>query len=135
MTGGTPHPRLYTIWGLLLAFDVIIQVTMKIAGDQLGRIPFGLDWAAAAFSSPMVWISLVGYVITFILWLAILHASPLSAAFPATALVYVLVPVAGWLYLGEDFTLGQAAGIALIIAGVMVQRDNAKLPDSPILAE
>ena len=31
------------------------------------------------------------------LWLAILHSSSLSAAFPATALVYVLVPLAGWL--------------------------------------
>jgi multidrug transporter EmrE-like cation transporter len=131
----TPHPRLYAIWALLLAFDVIIQVTMKIAGDQLGAIPFGLGWAAAALSSPMLWLSLVGYIATFVLWLAILHASPLSAAFPVTALVYVLVPLAGWLYLGEDFTLGQAAGIALIIAGVMVQRDNAKLPDSPIRAE
>ena len=130
-----PHPRLYAIWGLLLAFDVIIQVTMKIAGDQLGAIPFGFGWAAAALSSPMLWVSLVGYVATFVLWLAILHASPLSAAFPATALVYVLVPLAGWLYLGEDFTLGQAAGIALIIAGVMVQRDNVKSPDSPIQAE
>lgn len=130
-----PHPRLYAIWGLLLAFDVAIQVTMKIAGDQLSPIPFGFDWAAAALSSLMVWISLIGYVATFVLWLAILHSSPLGAAFPTTALVYVLVPLSGWLYLGEDFTLGQAAGIALIIAGVLVQQDKAKSPDSPIGAD
>lgn len=121
-----PRPRLYVIWGLLLALDVAIQVTMKLAGDQLGAIPFGADWAAAALSSGLVWFSLIGYLATFVLWLAILHSSPLSAAFPATALVYVLVPLCGWLYLGEDFTPGQAAGIALILAGVLLQRDTTK---------
>lgn len=121
-----PHPRIYIIWTLLLALDVAIQVTMKIAGDQLSTIPLGFDWAAAALSSAMVWISLIGYVATFILWLAILHASPLSAAFPATALVYVLVPLCGWMLFGEEFTPGRAGGIALIVAGVILQRDTGK---------
>ena len=117
--------RLYAIWGSLLALDVVIQVTMKLAGDQLGAIPFGVAWIAAAFSSWLVWFSLIGYVATFVLWLAILHASPLSAAFPVTALVYVLVPLCGWLFLAEDWTPGQAAGIGLILAGVILQRDRA----------
>lgn len=120
-----PHPGIHVFWGMLLALDVVIQVTMKLAGDQLGPIPFGLEWAAAALSSPMLWIALVGYMATFVLWLAILHSSPLSAAFPTTALVYVFVPLAGWSYLGEDFSLRQAAGIALIIAGVLLQQDAA----------
>jgi multidrug transporter EmrE-like cation transporter len=120
------NPRILVFWGMLLAFDVAIQVTMKFAGDQLHPIPFGFDWAAAALSSPMVWISLIGYVATFVLWLAILHSSPLSAAFPTTALVYALVPLAGWLYLGEDFTPGQAIGISLIMAGVLLQQDSGK---------
>ncbi len=118
-----PHPRLAAIWALLLAIDVAIQVTMKLAGDELGGIPFGAAWAVAAVSSWLVWVSLAGYAVTFVLWLAILHASPLSAAFPATALVYVLVPSCGWLLLGEHVTAGQAAGIALIVAGVIFQRD------------
>jgi multidrug transporter EmrE-like cation transporter len=116
-------PAIHIFWGMLLAFDVAIQVTMKFAGDQLRPIPLGFDWVAAALSSPMVWIALVGYMATFVLWLAILHSSPLSAAFPTTALVYVLVPLAGWLYLGEDVMLGQAVGIALIIAGVLLQQE------------
>ena len=121
-----PHPRLYAIWCLLLVLDVAIQVTMKFAGDQLSPIPFGFGWASAALSSVLVWISITGYVATFILWLAILHASQLSAAFPATALVYVLVPLCGWLLLGEEFTAGRAAGIALIVAGVILQWDSAE---------
>ena len=115
---------IHVAWAILLAFDVAIQVTMKIAGDQLSPLPFGLDWAVAALSSPVVWIALFGYIVTFVLWLAILHSSALSSAFPTTALVYALVPLAGWLYLGEEFSPGQAAGISLIIAGVLLQRDT-----------
>jgi len=122
----TVRKHLYIVWGLLLAFDVAIQMTMKVAGDQLTSIPFGFDWAAAAASSVMVWISLVGYVATFVLWLAILRTGPLGAAFPVTALTYVLVPICGWLLLGEEITAGRAVGIALIVAGVIVQRDRKK---------
>ena len=118
----TVSPRIYVIWALLLSLDVAIQVAMKLAGDHLHGVEPGAPWVMAALSSWLVWISLTGYVATFVLWLAILHASPLSAAFPATALVYVFVPLAGWLLLKEDFSLWQAVGIALILAGVVVQR-------------
>jgi drug/metabolite transporter (DMT)-like permease len=121
------RPRLYATWGLLLALDVAIQVAMKLAGDQLHGIAPGPNWLAAALSSWLVWVSLCGYIATFVLWLAILHSSPLSAAFPATALVYVFVPLCGWLLLGENFSAGQAAGIALILAGVFLQRDTNAL--------
>lgn len=114
--------RVYVIWTLLLSLDVAIQVAMKLAGDQLHGVAPGMAWLTAALSSWLVWISLTGYVATFVLWLAILHASTLSAAFPATALVYVFVPLAGWLLLAEDFSLWQAIGIALILAGVVLQR-------------
>jgi len=120
----TGRLRLYATWGLLLALDVAIQVAMKLAGDQLHGIAPGPDWLSAALSSWLVWVSLAGYLATFVLWLAILHSSPLSAAFPATALVYVFVPLCGWLLLGENFSAGQAAGIALILAGVFLQRDT-----------
>jgi drug/metabolite transporter (DMT)-like permease len=120
----TSRLRFYATWGLLLALDVAIQVAMKLAGDQLHGIPPGSGWLSAALSSWLVWLSLAGYVATFVLWLAILHASPLSAAFPATALVYVLVPLAGWLLLGEAFSFWQAIGIALILAGVVLQRGH-----------
>ncbi len=121
----SPRARLYATWVLLIALDVAIQVVMKLAGDRLDALPFGPEWIVAALSSWLVWVSLAGYLATFVLWLAILQASPLSAAFPATALVYVFVPLCGWMLLGETFNPGQAAGIALILAGVVLQRDPA----------
>ena len=114
--------RHYATWALLLGLDVGIQVAMKLAGDQLHGVAPGMPWLSAALSSWLVWVSLIGYVATFVLWLAILHESPLSAAFPATALVYVFVPLCGWLLLGEAFSPWQALGIALILAGLFLQR-------------
>jgi multidrug transporter EmrE-like cation transporter len=116
------------LWSSLLALDVLIQVTMKLAGDRLAAVPLGVEWVLAALSSGLVWISLAGYLVTFVLWLAILHASQLSVAFPVTALAYALVPLCGWLLLEEEFSTAKAAGIALIIAGVALQWSPPKPP-------
>lgn len=124
-------------WGLLLAIDVAIQVAMKLAGDGLDGLDFpSAAWLAAAVSSPLALAALAGYFATFVLWLAILHTSPLSAAFPVTALTYVLVPLAAWAVLGETLSLGQWAGIGLIIAGVWLQggpvQDHGRPPSGDI---
>ena len=120
------HPRTVALWVLLLLIDVAIQVGMKLAGDQLDSIPFGPAWIAAAGQSWLVWASLMGYAVTFVLWLAILHVSPLSTAFPLTAIVYALVPLAGWVLLGARWSMYQVAGIGLILAGVILQTDPSR---------
>lgn len=117
--------RVYALWAMLLGLDVAIQIAMKLAGDELAGVPFGREWVATALGSWLVWLSLVGYVATFVAWLAILNTTLLSVAFPMTAIVYVLVPLFGWLLLNEQISPGQFAGIALIIAGVMLQQDAA----------
>ena len=110
------------LWASLLAVDVAIQLAMKLAGDQLDAFPFpSLEWLAALAASPLAMAALAGYFATFVLWLAILHGSSLSAAFPMTALTYALVPLAAWQILGEHISWGQVAGITLIFAGIVLQ--------------
>ena len=111
------------LWSTLLLLDVAIQVLMKLAGDALEPRAFGTDWLLAALSNPLVWASAIGYAATFVLWLSILRSSTLSAAFPLTALTYVLVPLSGYAFLGEAIHANQALGIGLIIAGLLIQRD------------
>jgi undecaprenyl phosphate-alpha-L-ara4N flippase subunit ArnE len=55
-----------------------------------------------------------------VLWTWVLRTVPLNATYPFTALAFVLVPSISFVLLGEPFTLRQAAGTALIIAGVLV---------------
>jgi drug/metabolite transporter (DMT)-like permease len=115
--------RTALLWIALLALDVAIQVLMKLAGDTLESVPFGGEWMAMALSNWLVWISAIGYGATFVLWLAILRSSDLAVAFPLTASTYVLVPLSGYLFLGEALHANQVIGIALIVAGLLVQRD------------
>ena len=69
---------------------------------------------------PGVWLAVTGYAGTFVVWMMILRAMPLSRAFPMTGLAYVTVPLLAWTVLGESIDLPRAGGIALIVAGVVL---------------
>jgi len=57
-------------------------------------------------------------VVTLLVWMMVLAKLSLSAAFPMTAVGYVLVIAMGWTVLGEPASLLQALGGAAILAGV-----------------
>ena len=60
----------------------------------------------------------------FVLWMLILQQIDLSRAFPLTALTYITVPAAGLLLFHESVSPVQAAGIALILGGVVLVGQN-----------
>jgi drug/metabolite transporter (DMT)-like permease len=118
-----PLPALRARFGLIgvfVIFDTAVQVAFKIAGRQLGDGALDANWLAAAALSPSVWFAIVLYLTVFVLWMLILQQVELSRAFPLTALTYVTVPAAGLVLFHESLTLIQAAGIALILAGVVL---------------
>jgi multidrug transporter EmrE-like cation transporter len=120
-------PALRARLGLIGAFllcDTGVQITFKLAGEQLGDGALDANWLAAAAASPTVWCAVLLYLTVFVLWMLILQQVDLSRAFPLTALTYVTVPAAGMLFFHESLTLAQAAGIALILAGVILVGQN-----------
>jgi drug/metabolite transporter (DMT)-like permease len=56
--------------------------------------------------------------VTFSVWMIVLSNLALSAAFPMTALGYLLVIGLGWTAFGEPVTLAELVGGAAILAGV-----------------
>jgi multidrug transporter EmrE-like cation transporter len=57
----------------------------------------------------------------FCIWIAMLRAFPLSIAFPVAAgSLIVATHLIGRFYLAEPVTIAQTAGVALIIAGIVV---------------
>jgi undecaprenyl phosphate-alpha-L-ara4N flippase subunit ArnE len=66
------------------------------------------------------WIWFICYVAVTILWLLILRTIPLSQAFPALGLNFVLIPLASYYFLHEDVVFSQWMGITIIIAGVVL---------------
>ncbi len=112
--------RQLLVWLAFIALDTGTQVAFKWGADGLGDMDFGLDMLARSVTLPGVWFAIIGYLGTFVVWMAILRDMPLSRAFPMTGLVYVTVPLLAWATFGEQIDLLRAGGIALIIVGVIL---------------
>lgn len=120
-------PAIRTPLGLIggfLVFDTAVQIAFKLAAKQLGDGALDAEWLAAAVSSPTVWCAVLLYLTMFVLWMLILQQIDLSRAFPLTAMTYVTVPAAGLLLFHESLGPAQVAGIALILAGVVLVGQN-----------
>lgn len=109
---------LLALIGVFLGADTLTQLAFKLAGDVMGDLPIGLTFLTVAARSATIWTAAGLYFLTYILWMLVLQRTPLSRAFPLTALSYVTVPAAAWLVFGETIGLLPLAGIALILAGV-----------------
>jgi|SRR3990167_10234573 len=68
--------------------------------------------------SPIVFLGFVVYGISAILWLFVLQKFPLSVAYPALSLTYVVVVILSVFLLKEPINSFKIAGMLLIILGV-----------------
>jgi len=105
-------------WVAMPLLSVANQYCAERLAHALGGDPPSWGWFAAALHSPWLqaWVGLE--VVTLLVWMMVLAKLSLSAAFPMTAVGYVLVIAMGWTVLGEPASLLQALGGASILAGV-----------------
>lgn len=108
------------LWVVLLLSDTGGQLFLKMGGDHLAGLPFGLEWIATAAASHWIWTALACYCLSFLTWMLILRRTQLSLAFPLTALVYISVIFFSVFALGEAIEFWRYFGVAVIIAGVVV---------------
>lgn len=106
------------LWLAMPVMGVVNQyLAERTAQAMLGK-PLGLTWIVEAIRTPWVEAWIGCEVVTFTVWMVVLSNLTLSAAFPMTALGYVLVIGMGWTVLGEPVTLAELVGGAAILAGV-----------------
>jgi multidrug transporter EmrE-like cation transporter len=115
---GSTWRRDVALWGLFLALDSCTQFAFKAGGNAMSGVDFGYAWLDRFMHTPAIWLGVLGYILAFVLWIAILQGSELTRAFTLQGATFVTVPLGGWLLFGEHISLERAAGIALIIAGV-----------------
>jgi multidrug transporter EmrE-like cation transporter len=115
---GSTFRRDVGLWGLFLALDSGTQIAFKAGGNALNGIDFGIAWLDRFLATPAIWVGIAGYVLAFVLWIAILQGSELTRAFTLQGATFVTVPLGGWLFFGEQISLARASGIGLIIVGV-----------------
>jgi multidrug transporter EmrE-like cation transporter len=71
-----------------------------------------------ALSSPLVWVGLMLYGASAVLWLWVLSRLDVSVAYPLVSLGFVVTLALGVLWLGEPFSWLRVAGCTLIVVGV-----------------
>ncbi|MEZ0213924.1 MAG: EamA family transporter [Xanthobacteraceae bacterium] len=111
--------------GLILAsvcFNALAQLFLRLGARSAVTDPDRHPVAAtiALLSRPTIMSGLACYGLSLLLWLYVLGRIEVSFAYPFLALGFVLVAVAGWQFLGEPMPPIRAAGIGIILIGVLV---------------
>jgi drug/metabolite transporter (DMT)-like permease len=73
-----------------------------------------------AIFTPYVFVGFMCYGISSIIWLFVLERFPLSVAYPALALSYVIIVFASFIFLKEPLTVNKVIGSWIILTGVFV---------------
>jgi drug/metabolite transporter (DMT)-like permease len=99
-------------------------VAIISAGQLLFKLAAGHFDLRRPFADPqglaLLAVALAVYGFATLLWVAILRQAPLSRIYPLMALSFVLTPLGAMLVLKEPISGGYWAGVALIMAGLVV---------------
>jgi len=114
------NARKLLAWGVLLVFETVCQISLKLAGRATGAFDFSAAAFRHALGTPWLYVAIVCYVGAFLAWMTILRKSTLSAAFTTSALVFVAVMLSSWLVFGEHVGALQLVGSMVIVAGILM---------------
>ncbi len=106
----------------------IINCILCVFGISSGQLLFragalkikgtGFHALMNAISQPYLWLALILYALTTLLWVHILRTTPLNFAYPWMALAFGMVPLLAFFIFKEPIGINQIAGFLLIIIGV-----------------
>ena len=133
--GPSPWRQKLSLWALCGALPILslgYQITAKRTAQALSHIPFGFDWLAQLVQLHWAQAMLALEIASFAAWMTALSEMKLSAAFPMSAVSYVLIIIAGWTLFHEPANAWQVAGGAVILAGIwMIGRSEPEAPKTP----
>ena len=118
-------------WALLLGFETLCQISLKLAGRSTGAFDFSVVAFHHALATPWLWVAIGCYIGAFLAWMTILRKSTLSAAFTTSAIVFVSVMLSSYLLFGEHIGGLQLLGTAVIVAGILMIGDDAAIDRTP----
>ena len=107
-------------WLILLTLETLCQLSLKSAGRAVGAFDLNRTSVLAALATPWLWVAIGCYLGAFLAWMTILRKSPLSSAYPTSAIVFVSVIVVSAAIFGEPVHWEKALGSAIIVAGIFM---------------
>ena len=117
--------KTYLLLALMVVFgsvgNTVLDKGMKALGavslSSLAAIRSGFF---ATISSPTVWLGIACMIVFFVCHMLALSGADYSFVMPFSALTYALVPLLGFLFLGEHVPALRWVGIVLIFFGVVL---------------
>lgn len=113
MASVAPHPVTQIL--LSVIFNAGSQVLLRLG------VGGGNGWVGLqALGSGWVWGGIFAQIASLVFWLHALRTTKLLIAFNLSGLLHVIVPLGGWLILGEQIPTARWLGIVLVLAGVLI---------------
>ena len=119
----TLHRKTYVLLVLLVLFSSVGNVLLSKGMKQIGEVR---DWTAPAleavfwktFTSGTIWLGIGSLLLFLAAYLVILSWADYSYVLPTSATGYIVVPLLGYLVLGEAVTPLRWVGAVIITLGV-----------------
>ena len=112
--------RFYLVgFALLLAFDTLNLICVKLAGMHALPVEPSVAWILRVLSHPWVYGAVAGYIGAFVTWMSLLRHAPIGPAFAASHLEVVSVMVLSWWMFAEPLTVTKMVGAVAIVAGIV----------------
>jgi drug/metabolite transporter (DMT)-like permease len=123
------HGAAKNIWLILIAVVLMsyANVVLKLRITALGGVSAGSWWSyfLSMMLDPLTWSALIAAIVTGVLYVSSLRQLELSVVEPLFALVFVVVPLAAVLILGEHLPPLRIVGLVLIFVGVILVGQTA----------
>lgn len=117
----------YSAFSLIFAgvlLNAAAQIALKASVSDIGAITLTTKtaWPIALrlMSEPWLWLGLVCYSFSVVIWILALSRVDVSIAYPMLSMGYVMAALAAWVWLGEDLNLQKVLGMAVIISGIVI---------------
>ena len=126
MTAAKSHKTKTYVLLLLLVFlgsfgNTILSKGMKDAGDlDISHFSALQTGAVRVLSSGTIWLGITLMLLFMICHMLVLSWADYSFVMPFSAIAYALVPLLGYLFLGEHVSAARSVGIVLIFLGVLL---------------
>ncbi|HET9672358.1 MAG TPA: small multi-drug resistant family protein [Actinomycetota bacterium] len=109
---------------LSVTLAAVAQLTLKHGMNQVvdrtGELRLDGDSLRTVATTAAVWIGLVLFGLSALVWLAVLSRTTLSFAYPFASLTYVLILLADRFVLDQSIPGLRYAGVACIIVGIVL---------------
>ena len=117
----------WAAFGLVLTgvlLNAIAQLALKASVSDTGIISLDmqslLTSAGSLASNLWLWLGLICYAISVVVWILALSRVDVSIAYPMLSIGYIVNAVAAWHLFDEPMNLGKVVGIGIIIVGVYI---------------